>query len=57
MALNFPGHMSPIVLSEEEGIEKPAASIFLRTLERVNSIRGECIQPGQCIHVGDELDA
>lgn len=49
--------MIPIVLSEEEGIEKPAKEIFLRTLERMNSIRGEGIRPEQCVHVGDELDA
>ncbi|KAJ4483318.1 HAD-like domain-containing protein [Lentinula aciculospora] len=50
-------HTMPIVLSEEEGIEKPAKEIFLRTVKRVNSIRGERIRPEQCIHVGDELDA
>ncbi|KAJ3883575.1 HAD-like domain-containing protein [Lentinula edodes] len=55
--LELPDYMIPIVLSEEEGIEKPAKEIFLRTLERVNSIRGEHIRPGQCVHVGDELDA
>ncbi|KAJ3934700.1 MAG: HAD-like domain-containing protein [Lentinula lateritia] len=55
--LNLPNYMIPIVLSEEEGIEKPAKEIFLRTLERVNSIRGERIRPKQCVHVGDELDA
>ncbi|KAJ4467981.1 HAD-like protein [Lentinula edodes] len=55
--LELPNYMIPIVLSEEEGIEKPAKEIFLRTLERVNSIRGERIRPEQCVHVGDELDA
>ncbi|GAW05429.1 HAD hydrolase subfamily IA REG-2-like protein [Lentinula edodes] len=55
--LELPDYMIPIVLSEEEGIEKPAKEIFLRTLERMNSIRGEGIRPEQCVHVGDELDA
>ncbi|KAE9411368.1 HAD-like protein [Gymnopus androsaceus JB14] len=57
LALKFPEYMSPVVLSEEEGIEKPAREIFLRALERVNSIRGECLRADQCLHVGDELDA
>ncbi|KAJ3844680.1 HAD-like domain-containing protein [Lentinula raphanica] len=55
--LDLPGYTIPIVLSEEEGIEKPAKEIFLRTIERVNSMRGERIRPVQCIHVGDELEA
>ncbi|KAJ3808476.1 HAD-like domain-containing protein [Lentinula lateritia] len=55
--LELPNYMIPIVLSEEEGIEKPTKEIFLRTLERVNYIRGERIRPEQCVHVGDELDA
>ncbi|KAF9070649.1 HAD-like protein [Rhodocollybia butyracea] len=55
--LEFPDSMVPIVLSEQEGIEKPTPEIFLRTLERVSTLRGERITAGQTIHVGDELDA
>ncbi|KAJ3988495.1 HAD-like domain-containing protein [Lentinula detonsa] len=55
--LKLPDYMIPIVLSEEEGIEKPTQEVFLRTLDRVNNMRGERIRPEQCIHVGDELDA
>jgi hypothetical protein len=54
--LKFPESMVPIVLSEQEGIEKPAQEIFLRTLERVSTLRGEQTTAGQSIHVGDELD-
>jgi HAD superfamily hydrolase (TIGR01549 family) len=55
--LKFPEYVAPIVLSEEEGIEKPAQEMFMRTLERVSSIRGERIRPEECVHVGDELEA
>ncbi|EKM81039.1 hypothetical protein AGABI1DRAFT_105876 [Agaricus bisporus var. burnettii JB137-S8] len=52
--LGFPSYLSPIVLSEEEGIEKPSREIFERALLRVNDT-GKRISLGECIHVGDEL--
>ncbi|KZT08495.1 HAD-superfamily hydrolase [Laetiporus sulphureus 93-53] len=44
-------YLSPILLSETEGIEKPARDIFLRACERAS------VPPSQAVHVGDELDA
>lgn len=57
--LDFPP--LPIVLSEEEGIEKPSPEIFLRTIARVNStsiskqLGYALIKPEECLHVGDEM--
>lgn len=45
----------PVVLSEEERIEKPNREIFLRALLRVNDLRGVDIKPEECLHIGDEL--
>jgi FMN phosphatase YigB (HAD superfamily) len=56
--LNFPDTLSPIVLSEEEGIEKPSNKIFLNALEPLNNSYeryGGRILPSQCVHIGDEL--
>lgn len=44
-------YLDPILISEREGIEKPAADIFMRACSRVG------IEPGETLHVGDELDA
>lgn len=58
--IQFPPFLSPILLSEEEGIEKPSKLIFMRALERVcfeEKTRGShiTIDPSECLHVGDEL--
>jgi hypothetical protein len=56
--LDFPASLEPIVLSEEEGIEKPCTEIFLRTIARANTTSkhlGSPIRPEECLHVGDEL--
>ncbi|KJA29019.1 hypothetical protein HYPSUDRAFT_155242 [Hypholoma sublateritium FD-334 SS-4] len=56
--LRFPSTLQPVVLSEKEGVEKPAREIFMKTLELVNQDE-DCIQnpihPRQCLHIGDEL--
>lgn len=44
-------YFDPILISEQEGIEKPAAEIFRRACDRVRVERGETL------HVGDELVA
>jgi hypothetical protein len=49
-------YLSPILLSEEEGIEKPNPEIFDRALHQVNLSRGESLMHSQCLHVGDELE-
>jgi FMN phosphatase YigB (HAD superfamily) len=56
--LNFPDTLSPVVLSEEEGIEKPSNEFFLKALESLNNSHeqyGGRILPSQCVHIGDEL--
>lgn len=57
--LEFPAFLRPIVLSEEEGIEKPSPEIFLRALHRINaeitSEGGRKVIPAECIHVGDDI--
>lgn len=57
--LSFPKEVQPILLSEEEGVEKPSREIFIRALERVNAMGSEkaAILPEHCLHVGDELKA
>ncbi|KAF5370756.1 hypothetical protein D9758_002012 [Tetrapyrgos nigripes] len=54
--LEFPENVTPIVLSEEEGVEKPSRELFHRALKRVNEIHGLDIQEDECLHVGDELE-
>ncbi|KAG7091241.1 hypothetical protein E1B28_010292 [Marasmius oreades] len=64
-SLNFPSFLSPILLSEEEGIEKPKKDIFLRILAHVNDEQRtkhqldgwKDITPRECLHVGDEVVA
>ncbi|KAF9566685.1 HAD-like protein [Agrocybe pediades] len=55
--LSFPEYMSPIILSEEEGVSKPSPEIFMKTLKFLN--RGvdqdDIVLPSECLHVGDEL--
>jgi FMN phosphatase YigB (HAD superfamily) len=55
--LSFPDSLQPIVLSEEEGIEKPSKQIFMQAVELVNrELRAESIiRPEECLHIGDEL--
>ncbi|KAG6842173.1 hypothetical protein C0991_001666 [Blastosporella zonata] len=57
--LNFPSSLNPIILSEEEGVEKPSPEIYRRALSAVNSELNQDnpITPDQCLHVGDELEA
>jgi FMN phosphatase YigB (HAD superfamily) len=45
-------YFDPIVLSEEEGIEKPTREIFARAIARSRSIS----RPDECVHVGDDLE-
>lgn len=52
--LGFPPYLSPIILSEEEGVEKPSQRIFERVLALVNH-GGKPITLADCLHVGDEL--
>ncbi|KAF9465007.1 HAD-like domain-containing protein [Collybia nuda] len=57
--LGFPSWLEPIVLSEEEGIEKPSPEIFRRTIARANLVSKHLghvpIRPTECLHVGDEI--
>ncbi|CDO69290.1 hypothetical protein BN946_scf184976.g9 [Trametes cinnabarina] len=43
-------HLDTVLLSEEEGVEKPSCEIFRRACERMG------VQPHETVHVGDELD-
>ncbi len=59
--LSFPPSLDLVVLSEEEGIEKPSREIFDKVLGYVN--RNRCqekgrmeIEPNECLHVGDEVE-
>ena len=58
--LGFPSFLEPIVLSEEEGVEKPSNEMFERTLKSINGTiklrRERKVEASECLHVGDELD-
>lgn len=41
--------LDPVLISGNEGIEKPAAEIFFKACERAG------VLPEQALHVGDEL--
>ena len=43
--------LNPVLLSEEEGVEKPSLAIFRRACERAG------VQTQEILHVGDELRA
>lgn len=43
--------LDPVLISGQEGIEKPAAAIYLRACERSR------VDPTEALHVGDELQA
>ena len=56
--LGFPTSLNTIVLSEEEGVEKPAKEIFLQTIKLVNGKvphGRRPLDPAECLHIGDEL--
>jgi len=53
--LEFPDYIDPILISEELGIEKPAAGIFQHALDAVNARMEVPIAADECLHVGDEL--
>ncbi|ENQ3107886.1 putative hydrolase of the HAD superfamily [Bacillus sp. 491mf] len=46
-ALNIEKHMDTILVSEQEGIKKPQADIFLRAIERLG------VKPEESIFIGD----
>ena len=43
-------YLDTVLLSENEGVEKPSPQIFQRACERLG------IRPEETVHVGDELD-
>jgi len=49
--LSLTPHLSTVLISEEEGVEKPAKELFARACERVG------VGLDEVVHVGDELDA
>lgn len=53
--LGLSGLFDTILLSEEEGLEKPHPDLFARALNRVNQQGGLSIRTDQCLHVGDDL--
>jgi FMN phosphatase YigB (HAD superfamily) len=59
--LDFPLLLNPVVLSEEEGFEKPCTEIFLRAISKVSQKAERQdrnpIKPEECLHVGDELES
>lgn len=50
-ALKVLPFLDPVLTSGQEGIEKPAAEIYLRACERAQ------VDPTETLHVGDELQA
>ena len=42
--------LDTVLLSEEEGVEKPACEIFQRACQRLG------VEPREALHVGDELE-
>jgi len=43
--------LDPVLLSEEEGVEKPSRDIYLRACARAG------VKPEETLHIGDELAA
>ena len=43
--------LNPVLLSEEEGVEKPSLEMFRRACERAG------VQTQEILHIGDELEA
>jgi len=54
-SLELTPHLDTVVLSEEEGVEKPSKEIFERTLSRLNI--SQSLKLEDTLHVGDELAA
>ncbi|KAF9648579.1 HAD hydrolase subfamily IA REG-2-like protein, partial [Thelephora ganbajun] len=50
-ALKVLPFLNPILISGQEGVEKPAAEIYLRACEQAQ------VDPAETLHVGDELQA
>lgn len=50
-ALELLPFLDPVLISGQEGIEKPAAAIYLRACEQAR------VDPVETLHVGDELQA
>jgi len=50
--LGISSFLSPLVLSEEEGVEKPDAKIFRRALQAIDNTT----HLDRGVHVGDELE-
>ena len=50
-ALKLLPFLNPVLISGQEGIEKPAAGIYLRACAQAQ------VDPGETLHVGDELEA
>jgi HAD superfamily hydrolase (TIGR01549 family) len=44
-------YLNPILISEQEGIEKPLPEIFMRACIRAG------VETSETLHVGDELEA
>lgn len=42
--------LSPVVLSAEEGVEKPSKEIWERALTQLG------LDPSEAVHVGDEVE-
>lgn len=49
--LGISSFLEPVLLSEEQGVEKPSLQIFLRACELAG------VQRDEVLHVGDELKA
>lgn len=52
--LSLSPYLDPVILSDEVGIEKPSRDIFLQAC--LETRHNATVTPGQCVHVGDELD-
>lgn len=50
-ALKILPFLNPVLISAQEGIEKPAAAIYLRACKRAQ------VDPAETLHVGDDLQA
>jgi len=50
-ALKVLPFLDPVLISAQEGIEKPAAAIYLRACGQAR------VDPAETLHVGDELQA
>jgi len=53
-SLGITNYLSPILLSEETGVEKPSQEMFAHLLNHKDTTAG--LEPAECLHVGDELE-